>query len=143
MKRTISAFVIILLCCTFKCRSFEQVPTWQKKLVVPYPRQQHTSDIETRHHLMSKGNNNDEDDDKINNFLDKPFFDAEEYDEDDDSFLGRFANLVKYDYQTAEFLYVAAVFIFLLVATQEFLRMQMYGDGYIPFASGRGSGKLF
>lgn len=79
----------------------------------------------------------------IDEFLDKPFFDPEDYDENDDSFLGRFASLVRNDYETAEFLYVGVVFIFLVILTQEVLRMQLYGDGYIPFSSGGGSGKLF
>ena len=87
----------------------------------------------------NNSNNNNEDE----NFLDKPFFNPDEYDDDDTSLLGRFANLVKSDYEMAETLYVGILFVVLLVVTQELLRMQLYGDAYIPFVKGGASGKLF
>jgi hypothetical protein len=82
---------------------------------------------------------------KFDAFLDRPFFDPAVFDEGDESFLGKFANLVKTDYELAETLYVGVLFVILIIATQEVLRIQLYGDAYSPFARGGGGagGKLF
>ena len=79
---------------------------------------------------------------RVDAFLDKPFFDPDDFDENDTSLLGKFANLVKADYELAETLYVGLIFVVLIIVTQEILRMQLYGDGYSPFVKG-GGGKLF
>jgi hypothetical protein len=100
---------------------------------------------------MNDNDNKDGDDkeDSLNldKFLDKPFFDPDDYDENDaaSSPLGWFANLVKSDYELAETLYVGAIFVVLLIVSQELLRMQMGGENYVPFLRGGGSagGKLF
>mmetsp|Transcript_25296 Transcript_25296/g.38365 ORF Transcript_25296/g.38365 Transcript_25296/m.38365 type:complete len:143 (-) Transcript_25296:121-549(-) len=142
MKGKIESVFLLFLTCVVVCYSFEMQAKSQKML--QYSRHQFTCTIRTQHLKSSNGDNENDDSNKIiDEFLDKPFFDPEDYDENDDSFLGRFANLVRDDYETAEFLYVGAVFIFLVILTQEVLRMQLYGDGYIPFSSGGGSGKLF
>ncbi len=85
---------------------------------------------------------------RVDEFLDRPFFNPDAYDksdENDPSFLARFARLVKSDYELAETLYVGMIFVVLVIVSQELLRMQLYGDAYIPFASrgGVGSGRLF
>jgi hypothetical protein len=59
--------------------------------------------------------------------------------------LTKFAKLVKQDYELAETLFVGTFFVVLIIITQELLRMQLYGDTYIPFMGGDGvrGGKLF
>ena len=64
-------------------------------------------------------------------------------DENEKGPIGWFANLVKEDYEFAETLYAGSFFFVLLIITQELLRMQMYGDNYVPFTSGGATGKLF
>jgi hypothetical protein len=89
--------------------------------------------------------------DQVDDFLDRSFFDPEEFDDSDDSLLGKFARLVKADYELAETLYVGIIFVVLIIVTQEVLRMQLYGDSYIPFVKGSATaaagamrgGKLF
>jgi hypothetical protein len=81
------------------------------------------------------------DDDKIDTFLDKAFFEPSKVQED--SPLRGFANLVENDYETAEILFAGSFFVVLLVITQELLRMQLYGDSYVPFLHGGGKGTLF
>ncbi|KAG7367538.1 hypothetical protein IV203_030209 [Nitzschia inconspicua] len=85
--------------------------------------------------------------DKVDDFLDRPFFDPAKFDDSDDSFLGKFARLVKSDYELAETLYVGCLFVVLIIVTQEALRMQLYGDSYVPFLRGSSGvlrgGKLF
>ena len=80
----------------------------------------------------------------VDDFLDTPFFDPNQVDEDDDtSPMGWFAKLVKTDYELAETLYVGIILFILLVLSQEILRVYMYGDNYVPFMRGGASGKLF
>eukprot|EP00980_Cylindrotheca_fusiformis_P027476 scaffold20543_cov95-Cylindrotheca_fusiformis.AAC.2 len=86
--------------------------------------------------------NNNDNEENFNTFLDTPFFDPEAYDENDSGPLAWFANLVKNDYESAEALFVGSLCVVLVVITQEMLRMQLYGDGYIPFTR-LGSGHLF
>ena len=92
-------------------------------------------------------NDNDKNDNDINGdideFLDKQIFDPEAVTEDDPAPIQWFANLVKNDYATAEVLYAGAMFVVLVVFSQELLRMQLYGDGYVPFQAGVKPGQLF
>jgi hypothetical protein len=81
----------------------------------------------------SKIINNQEDNDKdlpvltrINNFLNQSFFDPDKYDEDDNSFFGKFARLIKNDYEFFETVYVGCFFIILIIITQDVLRAQMH-----------------
>ncbi len=74
---------------------------------------------------------------KMDSFLDKPFFDPENPNNDENWF----ANLVKNDYNTAEALYVGAFLTVMVIVSQELLRMVKYGDMYVPF--GVGGGQLF
>lgn len=78
----------------------------------------------------------------LNSLLDKQFFDPDKYDENDTGPLAWFANFVKRDYEFAETVYVGVYLTLLVIITQEVLRMQLYGDRYMPFAR-VGEGKLF
>lgn len=94
----------------------------------------------------SNNNHNDESDESVsealNSLLDKQFFDPDRYDEDDTGPLAWFANFVKRDYEFAETVYVGVYLTVLVIITQEVLRMQLYGDRYIPFTK-FGNGHLF
>ena len=83
---------------------------------------------------------------KLDRFLDTPLFDPDKLLEDQSDEVKErpesssnplvwFANLVKNDYETAEALYAAGIISFLVVLTQELLRMVQYGDAYQPFSS--------
>jgi hypothetical protein len=97
---------------------------------------------------------------KVDAFLDRPFFNPDEYifdnnnnnndkmknNNDNDSILTKFAKLVKSDYELAETIYVGLIFVLLIILSQELLRMQLYGESYIPFAgtaTSPSSGRLF
>jgi hypothetical protein len=54
-----------------------------------------------------------------------------------------FANLIKNDYELAESFFAAAFISTMVIISQELLRMQMYGDHYIPFSKGSSPGSLF
>ena len=78
-------------------------------------------------------NNNQEDNDndlpvltRINNFLNQSFFDPDKYDDDDNSFFGKFARLIKNDYEFFETIYVGCFFIILIIIAQDVLRAQMH-----------------
>ena len=73
---------------------------------------------------------------KIDSFLDKPFFDPDAYDDDDNSFFGKFARLVKTDYEFFEAVFVACFFLLLITITKDVLRAQMAASS-VP------SGRLF
>lgn len=73
----------------------------------------------------------------IDGFLDTPFFDPNKV--KDDSPIRWFADMVENDYETAEALYVGVVFFVLVVVSQELLRMQLYGEQYVPFHKSAGS----
>jgi len=80
----------------------------------------------------SSSTNNDDDDDisnKISGFLDKPFFNPYNYDEDDDSFVGKIANFAKNDYELFEAIFVACFFLLLITITKDLLRAQMAVSG--------------
>lgn len=78
--------------------------------------------------------------DKMNDFLDKEFFNPKDVPEG--SPLRWFADLVENDYATAEALYASFFIAGMVLITQELVRMQLYGDQYIPFQK-VGSGTLF
>jgi hypothetical protein len=98
---------------------------------------------------LSGGDNNNENEDddfsSLDELLDRPFFDPDAYDEDDDSLLGCLANFVKSDYELAETIFAGSLFVILIIITQELLRMQLYGDSYLPFTSSGNAirGRLF
>lgn len=75
--------------------------------------------------------------DKIDGFLDKPFFDPDEYDDDDDSFFGKFAQLVKSDYELFEAFFVGCFFLLLITVAKDLLRAQMVASAVTS------SGRLF
>mmetsp|Transcript_6965 Transcript_6965/g.17044 ORF Transcript_6965/g.17044 Transcript_6965/m.17044 type:complete len:218 (+) Transcript_6965:540-1193(+) len=86
--------------------------------------------------------NNDDDDgpgilDQVDGFLDKPFFDPDAYEDDDDSFLGKIAGFVKADYELFEAAFVACFFLLLITVAKDLLRAQMVASGVTS------SGKLF
>lgn len=71
-----------------------------------------------------------------NDFLDRPFFDPSRVSKR--SPLRWFADLVQTDYETAEALFASSFLFVLVILTQEILRMQLYGDDYVPFHRGGG-----
>jgi len=64
--------------------------------------------------------------DRINQFLDQSFFDPDKYNDNDNSFFGKFARLIKNDYELFETLYVGCFFIILIIITQDVLRAQIH-----------------
>ena len=68
---------------------------------------------------------------QINTFLDTEFFNPEDVPET--SPLRWFADLVQSDYATAEALYASFFIAGMVLITQELVRMQYYGDQYVPF----------
>lgn len=90
--------------------------------------------------LFAQDDDNREDDkdaaEQLDDWLDKPFFDPTEYDENDDStWQARLATFVKSDYDVAELVYAGTFLAFMLVVSQELFRMQLYGADYVPFTS--------
>jgi len=73
----------------------------------------------------------------VEDFLDKPFFDPDAFDEDDASFLGRLANFVKNDYELFEAIFVACFFLLLITITKDLLRAQMAAQGVTMVAAGK------
>ena len=73
----------------------------------------------------------------VNNFLDKPYFDPEQYDEADESFLGKMASFAKTDYEFFEALFVACFFLLLLTITKDVLRAQMDAAGITAATRGK------
>ena len=78
--------------------------------------------------------------DKMNTFLDTEFFNPEDVPEK--SPLRWFADLVQNDYATAEALYASFFIAGMVLLSQELVRLQMYGDQYVPFKK-LGGGVLF
>jgi hypothetical protein len=102
--------------------------------------------------LHSKDNDKDEKEEPpeqeqfdMDKFLDVPFFDPDRVLEDENShpLLRRFASFVQLDYEMAEAVISGAFFVILIIATQEVLRLQFYGDNYVPFTKGVNPGSLF
>lgn len=77
---------------------------------------------------------------KMDDLLDRQFFDPKEVPEG--SPLKWFANLVENDYATAEALYASFFIAGMVIVSQELVRMQYYGDNYVPFQK-LGDGLLF
>jgi hypothetical protein len=91
------------------------------------------------------GHDNDDDvenmtnlDQKIDNLLDKPFFDP--YAPSNDN--NWFANLVRNDYESAEALYAGVIVILGVVISQQLLRIVKYGGGDINSIFHNGNGHL-
>jgi hypothetical protein len=82
----------------------------------------------------------------IDVFLDTPFFDPQQIldDETSNSMLRRLASFIQNDYETAEIVMAGIMFVVLIIASQEMLRIQYYGwDNYVPFTKGINPGRLF
>jgi hypothetical protein len=82
----------------------------------------------------------------IDAFLDTPFFDPQQIldDETSNCMLRRLASFIQNDYETAEIIMAGIMFVVLIVASQEMLRIQYYGwDNYVPFTKGINPGRLF
>jgi hypothetical protein len=82
----------------------------------------------------------------IDVFLDTPFFDPQQIldDETSNSLLRRWASFIQNDYETAEIIMAGIMFVILIIASQEMLRIQYYGwDNYVPFTKGINPGRLF
>jgi hypothetical protein len=77
-------------------------------------------------------------DQKIDNLLDKPFFDP--YAPSNDN--NWFANLVRNDYESAEALYAGVIVILGVVISQQLLRIVKYGGGDINSIFHNGNGHL-
>ena len=77
---------------------------------------------------------------KMGKFLDREFFNPKDVKEG--SPLKWFADLVENDYATAEALYTSFFIAVMVLITQELVRMQVYGDKYVPFQK-LGDGSLF
>jgi hypothetical protein len=135
MSHFILRFVSFSIWLTYyQCQAFIMPSTMQQHSSVAVPFDQDTRQL----------SKNDDNEESLDELLDKSYFAPDEYDENDSGPLAWFANLVKSDYELAETLYVASFFVVLVIITQELLRMQLYGDGYIPFTRlGAGTGNLF
>lgn len=103
--------------------------------------------LSTSSSLSAKNNDGGDEDnekntlmDRLNDFLDTPIINIEDDNEDDNA--NWFKTLLKNDYDLAEALYTSAFLTIMVVLSQELLRMQMYGENYVPFKSG-GGGQLF
>ncbi|KAL7507886.1 hypothetical protein ACHAXN_004971 [Cyclotella atomus] len=79
-------------------------------------------------------NNNEGNELDIDSLFDTQLFDPDKSD-------SWFANLVKNDYTTAEGLYAGFIIAVGVILSQEALRFEKYGSGYVPF-HGSG-GRLF
>uniref|UniRef100_A0A7S3L595 Uncharacterized protein n=1 Tax=Amphora coffeiformis TaxID=265554 RepID=A0A7S3L595_9STRA len=77
---------------------------------------------------------------KMEKFLDTEWFNPKDVKEG--SPLKWFADLVENDYATAEALYTSFFIAFMVLITQELVRMQVYGVNYVPFQKLR-DGSLF
>lgn len=84
------------------------------------------------------------DQDDVDDFLDTPFYDPDTVLEDEESsdLSRKFASFVKNNADTAEALIAGLYLSILVIVSQELLRMQLYGDDYVPFAKGGGGGFL-
>jgi hypothetical protein len=98
---------------------------------------------------LQRPTNKEEDNDSFQEKLDNLFFDPDQVLKDNDEGQPQnpislwFANLIKNDYELAESFFAAAFISTMVIISQELLRMQMYGDHYIPFSKGSSPGSLF
>lgn len=102
-------------------------------------------DDEEEEEKMKRENNELDQDFDLDAFLDTPFFDPDQVlkDENSSPLLRRIASFVQQDYETAEAVMAGAFFVILIIFSQEVLRMQFYGDNYVPFAKGVSPASLF
>jgi len=70
-----------------------------------------------------------------NEFLDTPFFDPDD-DENNPAWLQSLAEFVKNDYEPAEVVLAGSFITVMILVSQELVRIQLYGDRYVPFSSG-------
>jgi hypothetical protein len=81
----------------------------------------------------------------LDTFLDTPFFDPDQIANDETSppILRKFAQFVQNDYPTAEAILTGIFLAMLILVGQELVRMQIYGENYVPFTKGVQPGSLF
>ncbi len=115
----------------------------------------HTSITKTQSQLqLSNDPENETFQEKLDRILDTQFFDPDKLFEKESQEINDnpeksmnplvwFANLVRNDYETAEALFAAGFISFMVVISQELLRMARYGDAYQPFQNGSAPGSLF
>jgi len=66
--------------------------------------------------------------DRVDALLDQPFFDPNQYDDDDTSIIGKLASLVKADPDLMKGIFAGVYFLILVVIAQDLLRVQMYNN---------------
>eukprot|EP00751_Fragilariopsis_kerguelensis_P031398 CAMPEP_0170912460 /NCGR_PEP_ID=MMETSP0735-20130129/4355_1 /TAXON_ID=186038 /ORGANISM="Fragilariopsis kerguelensis, Strain L26-C5" /LENGTH=336 /DNA_ID=CAMNT_0011309661 /DNA_START=119 /DNA_END=1129 /DNA_ORIENTATION=- len=66
--------------------------------------------------------------DRVDALFDQPFFDPNQYDDDDTSLIGKLASLVKSDPDLMKGLFAGVYFLILVVIAQDLLRVQMYNN---------------
>lgn len=157
---TVLGCIFILVLILQDASAFAPIPQWliqrpieesqqqPKRCTGCYPYPEASNGPHARRGGPRFGNNDDDDgieeSTSLEEFLDKPFFDPDAYDDSDKSLLGRLAAFVRQDYELAETIYVGILFVVLVIISQELLRMKLYGDYYTPFSSGSShSGRLF
>merc|ERR1712238_577089 len=64
--------------------------------------------------------------DRINTLLNKPFFDPNNYDDDDDTVVGKLATFVKANPEVFKTIFIGVYFNILVMIAQDLLRIQMY-----------------
>jgi len=100
---------------------------------------------------LSKDSQEDSLQEKVDQMLDRQFFDPEKILENESPEIIEnpkksknpavwLANLALNDYETAEALFAAGFIGIMIVIAKELLRMVLYGDAYQPFQSGGGGG---
>jgi hypothetical protein len=78
--------------------------------------------------------------DRVDTWLDQPFFEPESVSEKDPQWMQQLASWIQNDYETVEAVYAATFLAFMVILTQEAVRIQLYGwDHYVPFQSSSGS----
>jgi hypothetical protein len=129
--------ILIISCFFLRCHAFLSSP------IIPHDPSTIILKRSRRITQLLNNNNNEDDNNELDDFLDQSYFDPEQFDDEDQGPLAWFANLVKSDYELAETLYVGTFFVILVIITQELLRMQLYGDRYIPFTKLGSGANLF
>ena len=147
--------LLVLTSCLGLVRSFTTINVWQRRRpfhVLQLSRddngkannettQQDDAPEETASKTLVQQEQEKEDpslEDQVNTFLDTEFFNPEQVPES--SPLKWFADLVQNDYATAEALYASFFIAAMVLITQELVRMQLYGDQYLPFQKMSGAG---
>lgn len=153
---TIGLLILVLMSCLGLARSFTTINVWQRRR--PFHVQLSRDDNGKANHettqqddapeetasktlvqpLQEKEKEDSSLEDQVNTFLDTEFFNPEQVPES--SPLKWFADLVQNDYATAEALYASFFIAGMVLITQELVRMQLYGDQYVPFQKMSGAG---